>query len=209
MVSLPRGAPTAIILSLALTACGNRDVQERLFAPRTVSEAGASDASAFAVTIHHPRWLEAISTRDTDPFGRPVEVRCETCHATQTFRLPDSPANLRGPHAAMRFEHGTNQCASCHDPAQFNRLRLATGESIAMTSAMQLCAQCHGPQARDYQHGAHGGMSGYWDLQRGPRLRNHCADCHDSHAPKFPQFTPAPPPRDLPTSHAPVGGSHG
>ncbi|MFO0563547.1 MAG: hypothetical protein U0269_36320 [Polyangiales bacterium] len=210
MASPPRGAPFAVALLAALAGCGNRDVQDRIYAPRTAPDGGAADAAPFAVSIHQPRWLEAISTRETDALGRPVEVRCETCHSTQQFRLPDSVATLGGPHAGMRFEHGTNQCNSCHDPAQFNRLRLATGESIPMTESMRLCSQCHGLQARDYQHGAHGGMNGYWDLQRGPRTRNHCADCHDSHTPRFPQFSPAPPPRDLPTSHRPSGaGSHG
>jgi hypothetical protein len=57
----------------------------------------------------------------------------------------------------------------CHDPARYDRLRLATGESIPMTDALQLCAQCHGTQHRDWRHGAHGGMSGHWDLARGPR----------------------------------------
>jgi hypothetical protein len=222
MVSLPRGAPAPharrrpraatltwsapFALAFAVGACGNRDARERIFAPPT--EAATGDAALHAVTIHQPRWLEAISTRETDALGRPVEVRCETCHSTQQLALPTGTANLRGPHAAMHFEHGSNQCASCHDPAHYNRLRLATGESIAMTAAMQLCAQCHGPQARDYQHGAHGGMSGYWDLRRGPQIRNHCADCHDPHAPRFPQFSPAPPPRDLPAAHRASGASH-
>ena len=65
-----------------------------------------------------------------------------------------------------------------------------------MREAMQLCAQCHGPQTRDYRRGSHGGMQGYWDLSRGDRVRNHCVDCHDPHAPAFPRFTPLPPPRD-------------
>jgi hypothetical protein len=61
---------------------------------------------------------------------------------------------------------------------------------------MALCAQCHGTQKRDYDHGAHGGMRGYWDLKRGPRERNHCVSCHDPHAPKFGTFMPVHPPKD-------------
>jgi hypothetical protein len=213
-VSPLRGLTPAIALLAALSSCGTRDNAERLYAP---ADAGpAPDAALFAVSINRPRALEAISTRETDPFGRPVEVRCETCHSTQQFALPASAEALGGPHAGLRFAHGNNQCASCHDPARYDRLRLATGQSIPMTDAMQLCAQCHGPQARDYRFGAHGGMSGHWDLRRGPQLRNHCVDCHDPHAPAFPQFSPMPPPRDLPAhpgSHgsrgAHAGGSHG
>ena len=53
-----------------------------------------------------------------------------------------------------------------------------------------------GPQRRDYDHGAHGGMQGYWDLRRGPRTRNHCVECHDVHSPAFGAFRPMPAPRD-------------
>ena len=71
------------------------------------------------------------------------------------------------------------------------------------------CAQCHGPQYRDYRHGAHGGMRGHWDLSRGPRERNHCVACHDPHAPAFGQFEPVPGPRDRFTgAAAPHGDTH-
>ena len=96
----------------------------------------------------------------------------------------------------LRFEHGDNACRACHDPARYDRLRLATGDSVPMTEALRLCAQCHGTQHRDWLHGAHGGMNGYWDLRRGDRVRNHCVDCHDPHAPRFPRFMPMDPPRD-------------
>jgi hypothetical protein len=65
-----------------------------------------------------------------------------------------------------------------------------------VTDAMTLCAQCHGPQFRDYQNGSHGGMNGHWDLSRGPRLRNHCVDCHDPHVPQVLPVHPAPGPKD-------------
>ena len=73
---------------------------------------------------------------------------------------------------------------------------------------MTLCAQCHGPQFRDYQHGAHGGMTGYWDLTKGGRMRNNCIDCHDPHAPKYPTVTPGPrPERPLPDAEAAMSES--
>jgi hypothetical protein len=67
---------------------------------------------------------------------------------------------------------------------------------VEFADVMKLCAQCHGPQFRDYQHGAHGGMNGYWDLSRGGRSRNNCIDCHDPHAPAYVGAIPAPRPRD-------------
>jgi formate-dependent nitrite reductase cytochrome c552 subunit len=65
-----------------------------------------------------------------------------------------------------------------------------------MDRAIELCAQCHGPQYRDYKAGAHGGMTGNWDLSRGPRVRNHCVDCHEAHAPRYPGTRPVLRPND-------------
>ena len=73
-------------------------------------------------------------------------------------------------------------------------MRLADGRKLPFSEAQLLCAQCHGPQARDYLHGAHGGMNGYWDKARG--TRNTCTDCHDPHAPLYPAWTPVFHPRD-------------
>ena len=53
---------------------------------------------------------------------------------------------------------------------------------------MTLCSQCHGPQATAFEHGAHGGMNGYWDLTRGPQMKNNCIDCHDPHVPAYPKM---------------------
>jgi predicted CXXCH cytochrome family protein len=96
----------------------------------------------------------------------------------------------------MPLAHGMLACYSCHNPDDADALRLADGTSVAYPDVMTLCAQCHGTQARDYEHGAHGGMNGYWDLTRGPRTRNNCIDCHDPHSPEFPSMQPTFKPRD-------------
>ncbi|MFT7633353.1 MAG: formate-dependent nitrite reductase cytochrome c552 subunit, partial [Mariniblastus sp.] len=70
------------------------------------------------------------------------------------------------------------------------------GTKVEFTDVMTLCAQCHGPQMTDYEHGAHGGMNGHWDLNRGPQTKNNCVDCHQPHAPKFPKMQPTFKPRD-------------
>lgn len=201
-----KGSSSLALLAVAILggACGSRDNSERRYGP-----AVAADAGLYPVRIHVPASLSGLRGSVPDPNGNPTEVPCATCHAGRTFALPATPADLRGPHAGMRFRHGSNGCASCHDPADAVRLRLADGRSIPMTEALTLCSQCHGPQARDYAHGAHGGMSGYWDLRRGPRVRNHCTDCHDPHDPAFPSFIPMPPPPDAPrrapAGHRPAG----
>ncbi|MGD8861826.1 MAG: hypothetical protein PVI30_17585 [Myxococcales bacterium] len=162
-------------------------------------DASAMDAARHPTTIAIPSSLKGVVTGDISPSGQPVVVACETCHRLPDVTAPTLPARpnaIRGPHAGLQVRHGDIRCGSCHDPADRARLRRADGTSLPLTRAIELCSQCHGTQRRDYDHGAHGGMNGYWDLSRGPRVRNHCVHCHDPHAPAFPKLIPAPPPRD-------------
>jgi len=39
-------------------------------------------------------------------------------------------------------------------------------------------------------------MTGHWDLTAGGRVRNTCTDCHDVHAPAYPQVQPVFAPQD-------------
>lgn len=175
-------------IALALGACGS-DVER---APEPIVERPGQ------VIIHAPATLESLRTDVTTPDGRAVRLRCESCHGIEGIgaALPETADDAGGPHVGLRLAHGELRCAACHAPEEPERIRMADGRVLPMTEAMQLCAQCHGPQHRDYQRGSHGGMQGYWDLRRGDRLRNHCVDCHDSHVPAFPRFRPLPPPRD-------------
>jgi hypothetical protein len=147
--------------------------------------------------IHIPERLTGIATGQTDARGQPVRVGCATCHSLrQPERLPTSPTELDEFHQGLELVHGNLTCGSCHVLGDQTELHLADGTRIAMVEAMQLCRQCHGTQARDYDRGAHGGMSGHWDLSAGDRLRNHCIDCHDVHQPAFRPSHPVLPPRD-------------
>jgi hypothetical protein len=129
--------------------------------------------------------------------GAPQRVACVTCHSLRPAGpVPQRPEELREFHTDLTFQHGQLACRSCHAEGAHDALHLADGRSLRMTDAMELCAQCHGPQFRDYQRGAHGGMSGHWDLSRGPRVRNHCVECHDPHAPRYAGARPVFPPRD-------------
>ncbi len=124
--------------------------------------------------------------------GEPVTVTCGTCHTTRPANLQNGqegrvPAEF---HQGLQYRHGAQSCVSCHNAANFDTLRRADGRAIAFPEAKELCSQCHGPQARDYAAGAHGGMQGSWDLSKGGRVRNTCTDCHDPHSPKFVQLRP-------------------
>lgn len=125
--------------------------------------------------------------------GRPATIACGTCHAV---RQPDpknrTSADLDQFHQGLQIAHGTNTCLSCHDAGNYDSLKLADGRKVAFEDSIELCSQCHGPQRRDYDRGAHGGMNGYWDLTRGGRVRNTCIDCHDAHVPKYQSAHPAP-----------------
>jgi hypothetical protein len=139
-----------------------------------------------------------VPTGTFDEKGRPVTVACAICHAT---RPANTEAKLGTPltqfHQGLVGRHGSLSCNACHNPADgYASLRLADGKSVPHSDVMTLCAQCHGPQFRDYQHGAHGGMSGHWDLTKGGRVRNNCVDCHDPHAPRYPTVSPARGPND-------------
>lgn len=198
---VPRYAAAA--LSFVLLAACNRPEQPRRFGP-------APSASAFPVTVHQPDRLTSVESGRTDARGVPLRVACVTCHSMRDKATPpESTAELREFHVGMRFEHGGLTCASCHRGGQPPMLGLADGRAVPTSEAMQLCAQCHGPQARSYSRSAHGGGRGSWDLSRGPRDRNHCVNCHDPHVPKFQPSIPVLPPRDRGVTQSEKGDSHG
>jgi hypothetical protein len=158
------------------------------------------------VVIRVPDGPPMIATGEKDLHGNPIKVRCATCHALQKPNMTlNDGKDLTLFHQGLKLQHGGLTCVSCHNPNNYDELRLADGRPLPYRDVMQLCGQCHGPQLRDYTHGAHGGMTGYWDLSKGPRQRNNCIDCHDPHAPTYPKVQPVFPPRDR---FPPVGAAH-
>lgn len=167
---------------------------------------GSESAQLCPVLIRKPTGPPTIPTGTFDEKGQPVSVACATCHATKP---PLVGAKLGTPlvlfHQGLNGQHANLACTVCHNPADgYASLRLADGQSLPYAEVMTLCAQCHGPQYRDYQHGAHGGMVGYWDRTKGQRVRNNCIDCHAPHAPKYPTVAPAHGPND----RFQTGGGH-
>ena len=151
----------------------------------------------FPTTIRKPAGPPRVFTGIKDAAGQPVTVSCSTCHATRRPNLENKVvADLNEFHATLKISHGTVSCLACHNSADYDALKLADGTRVEYTEVMTLCAQCHGQQMRDYEHGTHGGMNGYWDLTRGPREKNNCVDCHNPHSPQFPKMIPTFKPRD-------------
>lgn len=165
--------------------------------PAAADEASMqANPARFATTIRRPAGPPVIELETADPQGRVGKVSCSTCHSVREPDFKNTAVELDQFHQNMQFAHGSATCYSCHHPENADALRLADGTTVEYPDVMTLCAQCHGTQARDYQHGTHGGMTGFWDLNRGPRMRNNCIDCHDPHLPKFPSMKPSFKPRD-------------
>jgi len=141
--------------------------------------------------------LTSIETGEETTLGTPGRVACATCHdVVSTGARAEKPEELEAFHRGLQVTHGNLACTSCHATGDPTALHLATGEKLAMSEALRLCSQCHGPQRTSFDHNAHGGLNGYWDLSRGPRLKNHCVDCHDPHAPAIGQVVPVLEPKD-------------
>ncbi|MCM2372188.1 hypothetical protein [Aporhodopirellula aestuarii] len=143
----------------------------------------------YTVTIRRPDGPPRIELAGSDPQGRSGTVACSTCHSVRPPAFQNRNATtLDEFHQGMQFNHGTIACYSCHNPDDADSLRLADGTRVDYSDVMTLCSQCHGPQATSFAHGAHGGINGFWDLSRGPQVKNNCVDCHDPHAPAFPKM---------------------
>ncbi len=144
--------------------------------------------------IHHPDPEGVWESKLKDDSEGPSRAACSTCHGPNPTRVaPSKPGEEF--HGLVEVHHGSLTCFQCHDRDR-TRLHTADGATFDFAETMRLCAQCHGPQYRDFVHGTHGGKNGYWDLRQGPRIRNDCTDCHTPHAPAFPSVTPVFAPRD-------------
>ncbi|MCA9134924.1 MAG: hypothetical protein KDA45_17265, partial [Planctomycetales bacterium] len=175
-----------------LVTTGEGDDSAKRTAGRSSGEQGR-----YAVTVRQPAGPPKIELADVDPHGRSGAVACSTCHSQRTPKLDARAAEeLDEFHQGLQFSHGALGCYACHNAADADTLKLADGAAVAYRDVMTLCSQCHAQQADSYAHGAHGGMNGYWDLSRGPQQRNNCIDCHDPHAPQYPQMLPTFKPRD-------------
>ncbi len=170
--------------------------------PRSQSLSSAEDSPKTKsvknqITIRQPAGPPRMDIGLASMHGEKLSVACSTCHTTREPNIANrSTADLDEFHKGMSFSHGNLTCLACHNPKDYDTLHLADGTPLSFQEVMSLCSQCHGTQRRDYDHGAHGGMTGYWDLSRGPRVRNNCVDCHNPHQPKFPKMNPTFKPRD-------------
>lgn len=174
---------------LVLSACPDRFADpEREFGSPVTAE------GTYADEVHTPEpggvWHSPL--KDDPKF--PQAATCDTCHGPNPKNFATAKPG-EAFHTTIEITHGNLTCAQCHD-ADKTKLHLADGTQFDFSEVVRLCGQCHGPQAKDYLHGAHGGKNGYWDKRQGAAIRNNCTDCHTPHAPAFPTVQPVFPPRD-------------
>ncbi len=119
---------------------------------------------------------------------------CSFCHE-EGFTGDLSEEALEDQHADITFDHGANLlCLNCHNPKNSNAYVYHDGSEIPGDEPTQLCAKCHGPHYREWQHDVHGRVNKYWDKEFGDQKKLDCIQCHDPHQPRFPQMAPEPPP---------------
>lgn len=118
-------------------------------------------------------------------------------------------------HKNIEMGHGShdrnNLCYNCHNEQNILTFQARDGRELKFDQSTPLCGSCHGPTFRDWEAGAHGRTSGFWDRKLGEPLRLACVNCHDPHNPTIPTREPAPGPHSLhepphgPTTATPAG----
>lgn len=154
---------------------------------------------------------------NTTPVRQP-RLRPEYSQAVYTYRCSDCHKIIPSPaettrtltqHREIDLQHGINtRCFNCHHRTNRDAFVDDYGGEIPWNQPQLVCAKCHGPVYRDWQHGSHGRTNGYWDVARGEQTRRRCIECHDPHHPPFPSMVPAPGPHTLRMGSQPHG-QHG
>jgi hypothetical protein len=132
---------------------------------------------------------------------------CYGCHDKKKPPLLRFDANniliVPDEHKDIVMGHGShnrnNLCYNCHNEQNLLTLQVRDGREVKFDNIPPLCGSCHGPTLRDWEAGAHGRTSSFWDRSKGEIQRLSCANCHNPHAPRIPSRDPAPGPHALRT----------
>jgi hypothetical protein len=146
-----------------------------LIALSLVPPASATPARALLVEAQPPPFTEGI-------------FPCSQCHDPKVTPPNRTRRDLAfhsepGEPAAV-FDHDSEHrwCLDCHDLADRDVLRLASGDTVPFTESYLLCGQCHGDKLRDWRVGVHGKRIGQWN---GAKTYYLCVNCHNPHTPRF------------------------
>ena len=112
----------------------------------------------------------------------------------QNIIIPKEHSNLVMGHGS---HNRNNLCWNCHNESNLLTLQARDGRELKLQDSPPLCGSCHGPTYHDWEAGAHGRTSGYWNRSQGEIQRLLCVNCHNPHAPRIPTRAPAPGPHSL------------
>ncbi len=197
-------AKTGVTLALL---CGAFSVLALAF----LSDSGGTHLVRPAIPLVDTNFLDTSTTRlsyaDLVRTGADLsDFDCYACHDKKKpppLRLDTNGVIIVAKeHPDIVMGHGrhgrNNNCFNCHNETNLVLLQPRDGRELTFSDSPQLCGSCHGPTYRDWEAGAHGRTSGYWDPARvNDRQRKACVNCHNPHSTRFPSRKPAPGPHPL------------
>ncbi len=158
-------------------------------------ESPVTEAVVISAPVRDTTPVRTPSPRAEIHLGR-FTLRCNECHRILPAPYIGGPSWLV--HTNVQLAHGINsRCLNCHHAANRETFTDDYGNEIPWDQPQLLCAKCHGPVYRDWQHGSHGRINGYWDPSRGPQVKLKCVRCHDPHHPRFPPLASDPGPHTI------------
>ena len=163
------GTMVATVVALLLAPAWGRGDSARPEGAHPSAKAAARPAHAL-VQVASPPFSDGI-------------FPCSSCHADLEKNGTRRELAFHDEQQSI-FDHGADQrwCLDCHDLANRDVLRLASGEPVPFTESYRLCGQCHGDKYRDWRAGIHGKRVGRWDGEKSYFL---CVNCHNPHSPRF------------------------
>jgi len=135
------------------------------------------------------------------PFSEGI-FPCSGCHAGMEVNATRRPLTEMHQEIELKHDEQHRWCLDCHDPADRDRLHLASGAKVPFEESYLLCGQCHGEKLRDWRAGVHGRRTGEWNGRKRYLL---CAHCHNPHQPRFRPLEPMPAPLPPARPGAPAG----
>ena len=120
---------------------------------------------------------------------------CYACHEKgkpPTLRYdPNGKLIIPKEHSDIVMGHGkhgrNNNCFNCHNETNLDACcKPAMAAKVNFPTANCYAAVATARPIEDWEAGAHGRTSGYWDRSLGPMDRKICVDCHNPHSPHIP-----------------------
>ncbi len=197
---MERIPPTSRVIRRAARGCQAARLTLALVVPLQVVACAPEPVALYSGTTleHTTQAAPAPSTMlafevPPPPFSDGV-FPCSDCH-DPALPVKAKRRTLKTAHQEIELHHDEEHrwCLDCHDSANRDMLRLASGETLSFDESYRLCGQCHGDKYRDWRAGVHGRRTGMWDGEKQYLL---CVSCHNAHSPRFAPLKPeAPPPR--------------